>query len=59
MLAMPKVVDALEQARLRDRVKVIIGGAPGLNNFAAETGVDAYATTASEGVAVVRAMLND
>ena len=53
MLAMPKVVDALEPARLRDRVKVIIGGRPGSNKL------DAQAATAPKGVEVVRALLRD
>ncbi|MGD9147354.1 MAG: cobalamin-dependent protein [Anaerolineae bacterium] len=59
MLAMSEVVSGLEQAWLRDRVKVIIGGAPASVKFAAEIVVDAYAATAPEGVAVVRALLRD
>jgi hypothetical protein len=59
MLAMPKVIEALEQARLRDCVKVFAGGAPVSEKFAVGTGVDAYAVTAPEGVEGVQAMAND
>jgi 5-methyltetrahydrofolate--homocysteine methyltransferase len=57
MLGMSEVVEALAQARLRDRVKVIIGGAPVSAKFADEIGVDAYAASAPEAVEVVRALL--
>ena len=59
MLGMPEVVEALEQARLRDSVKVIIGGAPVSQKFADDIGVDAYAATAPEAVERVKALLRD
>ena len=59
MLAMSEVVEALEEARLRDRVKVIIGGAPVSKKFAADIGADAYAATAPVGVEALRALLRD
>jgi 5-methyltetrahydrofolate--homocysteine methyltransferase len=58
-MAMSEVVEALDQARLRDRVKVIIGGAPVSVKFAAEIGVDACAATAPEGEEVVRELVRD
>jgi 5-methyltetrahydrofolate--homocysteine methyltransferase len=57
MLGMSEVVEVLAQAGLRDRVKVIIGGAPVSAKFAEEIGVDAYAASAPEAVEVVRALL--
>lgn len=53
MLAMRDVVDALKAAGLRDRVHVLVGGAPVTSEFASEIGADAYAENAS--VAVTRA----
>jgi 5-methyltetrahydrofolate--homocysteine methyltransferase len=57
MLSMVDVVRALEMVGLRDKVKVIIGGAPVSKRFAEQIGADAYAATAPEGVKVVRAWL--
>lgn len=51
---MKDVVDALGAARLRDRVKIIIGGAPVTQAFADSVGVDAYAQNASVAVERVR-----
>jgi 5-methyltetrahydrofolate--homocysteine methyltransferase len=58
MLCMADVVQALEAAGLRDRVKVIVGGAPVSKRFAEQIGADAYAATAPEGVKAVRAWLS-
>jgi len=46
----PRIVAALKKESLRDGVKVIIGGATVTKQFALESGVDAYAKTAIEGV---------
>jgi 5-methyltetrahydrofolate--homocysteine methyltransferase len=40
---MRKTIDALEAAGLRDRVKVIVGGAPLTQDFADSIGADGYA----------------
>ena len=40
MYNMQDVIEALEEAGLRDRVKVIIGGAPVNSKFAAQTGTE-------------------
>jgi 5-methyltetrahydrofolate--homocysteine methyltransferase len=50
----PKIVDALKREGLRDKVKVIIGGATVTGQFAREIGVDAYAKTAVEGIGFSR-----
>ena len=50
MLEMRNVIDALKSAGLRDRVKVIVGGAAVDEEFAREIGADAYASNAVEAV---------
>jgi methylmalonyl-CoA mutase cobalamin-binding domain/chain len=57
MLSMGKVVTALEAAGMRERVKVIIGGAPVSQKFAQDIGADAYAVNAPQGVEVVSGWL--
>jgi 5-methyltetrahydrofolate--homocysteine methyltransferase len=47
---MPETIQALKDAGLRDKVKVIVGGAPVSPEWAAEVGADAYAANASLGV---------
>ena len=48
--------EALKSQGLRERFKTIIGGAPVTARWAARIGADAYAETAPDGVAKVRAM---
>lgn len=51
---MQHTLRALEDAGLRDRVKVMIGGAPVTHTFAQQIGADAYAPDASSAVRTVR-----
>ena len=51
------VIEALKEAGLRDRVKVVIGGAPTSTEWAETIGADAYAENANEAVAVVKRLL--
>ena len=53
MPAMKRTIDALARAGLRERVKVMIGGAPVSQAFADEIGADGYARDST--LAVVRA----
>ncbi|HXJ78461.1 MAG TPA: corrinoid protein [Candidatus Methylomirabilis sp.] len=53
MPAMKRTIDALAKAGLRDRVKVMIGGAPVNQAYADEIGADGYARDST--LAVVRA----
>jgi Predicted cobalamin binding protein len=46
MLVMRDVISALKESGLRDRVKVMIGGAPVTSDFAKEIGADGYAPDA-------------
>ena len=50
---MKTIIDALEEAGLRQQVKVMVGGAPVSAGFAAEIGADGYSDSANS--AVVRA----
>ncbi len=50
MVNMPEVVKALEAAGLRDKVKIMIGGAPITQNYADQIGADAYSPDAASAV---------
>lgn len=54
MPAMKQTVEALKQAGVRDRVKVLIGGAPISQRFADEIGADGYAETAAGAVGLAK-----
>ena len=54
MTMMKKVVESLEKAGLRKKTKVMIGGAPITQQYAAEIGADGYSDNASGAVAVAR-----
>jgi trimethylamine corrinoid protein len=51
------VIQALSEAGLRDHVKVIIGGVPANEEWAAEIGADAYADNATEAVDVIKGLV--
>ena len=51
MLNMKDTIEALKNANLRDKVVVMIGGAPVTERFAAEIGADSYAKDADTAVA--------
>ena len=57
MPSMKKVIDALTEAGLRDKVKVIIGGAPVTAQYAEEIGADSFAPDAGAAVDVARELL--
>jgi len=54
---MGDVVKELEQKGLRDKVKVIIGGAPTSEDFAREIGADGYGKDAFEAIRVAEKLL--
>jgi 5-methyltetrahydrofolate--homocysteine methyltransferase len=58
MVQMKATITALEEAGLRDRVKVMVGGAPVTDSFARQIGADGYAPDASRAVAVARTLCN-
>ena len=57
MPAMQDTVEALEAAGLRDRAKVIIGGAPVTQKFCDQIGADGYAPDAASGVDIAKDVL--
>ena len=54
MVTMKRVVDALQQAGIRQKTRVMIGGAPITQQYADEIGADGYSDNASGAVAVAR-----
>ncbi|MEJ2108688.1 MAG: cobalamin-dependent protein, partial [Acidobacteriota bacterium] len=50
--AMKKVVEALQEAGVRTRVKIMVGGAPVTPQYAETIGADAYGANASESVEI-------
>jgi corrinoid protein of di/trimethylamine methyltransferase len=57
MPEMKKVIDALNQAGIRSKVKVMVGGAPVTQKFADEIGADGYGENASLAVSVARSLM--
>ncbi len=58
MLGMAAVIEALETAGLRDKVKVIVGGAPLTELFAQHIHADGFAADASRAVALVQTLVS-
>ena len=58
MTYMKEVIDALQNAGIRDKVKVMVGGAPVSQQFADEIGADGYSSNANEAVTVAKKLLN-
>ncbi len=54
---MKTTIETIQQAGLRDKVKIIIGGAPVTQHYADEIGADAFATDASSAVSAARQLL--
>lgn len=54
---MNDVIKAIEAAGLRDKVKIMVGGAPLNETFAKEIGADAYTVDANEAVIVAKKLL--
>ena len=50
--SMKNTVDALKEAGIRDRVKIIIGGNPVTKEACVQIGADAFTTNAAEGVKI-------
>jgi 5-methyltetrahydrofolate--homocysteine methyltransferase len=57
MPQMRTVISALDEVGIRDRVKVIVGGAPVTENYAQEIGADGYAADASRAVKLTKSLL--
>ena len=53
MPEMARVIEALEKEGLRDKVKVIVGGAPVSGEYAQKIGADGYGEDAQQGVEII------
>ena len=57
MVAMKETIEALKEAGIRDRVKVMIGGAPVTEGYAQQIGADSYAPDAGSAVIEAKKLL--
>ena len=57
MTNMKGVIEAIEEAGLRDSVKIMIGGAPVTDAYALEIGADGYAPDAATAVDIARELI--
>ncbi len=55
---MKTIIQMLQEAGKRNKVKVIVGGAPVTETFAVQIGADGYAPNASRAVTLTRALLD-
>jgi len=58
MVNMVEVIKALDVAGLRDKVKIMVGGAPINQNYANQIGADGYSPDAASAVDKAKAFLN-
>ncbi len=58
MPGMKKVILLLEQAGLRGQVKVIVGGAPVTDKYAADIGADGFAPDAASAASLAKALIH-
>ncbi len=57
MTSMRTTIEAIEQAGLRDKVKIMIGGAPVTEAFASQIKADGYAADASRAASLAKSLL--
>jgi corrinoid protein of di/trimethylamine methyltransferase len=57
MVSMKATIEALEEAGLRDQIKIMVGGAPVTSAFAKDIGADAYAPDAATAVDSARELM--
>ncbi|MGB2852861.1 MAG: cobalamin-dependent protein, partial [Dehalococcoidia bacterium] len=57
MPAMPDTIEALQKAGIRDKVKIMIGGAPVTDQYAQEIKADSYASDAGSAVSKAKELL--
>jgi 5-methyltetrahydrofolate--homocysteine methyltransferase len=57
MISMGGIIKAIEQAGLRDQVKIMVGGAPITEDYARKIGADGYASDASRAVNVAKSLI--
>jgi len=59
MIHMKNVIDALKKEGLRDKVKIIVGGAPITEEFAKSIGADAYGENAYKAVEICKKLVEE
>lgn len=59
MVNIPRVIENLKTLGIRDEVKVMVGGAPVLPEWAEEIGADGYGNNAREAVEVAKKLLRE
>ncbi|MFC1758231.1 corrinoid protein [Planctomycetota bacterium] len=57
MVGMQDVVDALRESEIRDRCKIIVGGAPVTQQFADSIGANGFSKNANSAVALARSIV--
>jgi 5-methyltetrahydrofolate--homocysteine methyltransferase len=57
MVYMKATIDTLVESGLRDKVKVIVGGAPVTQEYAMQIGADGYGSDASRAVSLVKSLV--
>jgi len=57
MIKQKETIDAIKQAGLRDKVKIVIGGAPTTEEWAREIGADGWAPDAISSVELIKKLL--
>lgn len=58
MPAMQTTIRAIEESGLRDRVKVMVGGAPITEEYAKQIGADGYASDAGQAAALAKKLIS-
>ncbi|MBM4277474.1 MAG: cobalamin-binding protein [Deltaproteobacteria bacterium] len=58
IMEMKNVIQTIEKAGLRNKIKIVVGGAPVTEKFAKEIGADGYAPDAASAVDVVRSLIS-
>jgi corrinoid protein of di/trimethylamine methyltransferase len=58
MTSMETTVNAIREAGLRDKVKIMIGGAPVSSNYSDKIGADGYSDNANGAVKLARALIS-
>ena len=59
MTYMKEIVDAFVAEGLRDKVRIMVGGAPVNAAFASQVGADGYSANANEAVALAKSLLSE
>lgn len=59
MMALKDTIDAICDAGLRDRVRIMVGGAPVTENFAEQIGADAYSLDAESAALLARSFFEE